>query len=159
MKTIALSNIIILITLFFCSCNQKSTKNIVENVNSKEANNSNDLEGNWLVNTNLFDSTITFNRIESLDSSISYGSQFTFNKESLTYKGLNTTPSCGNGVLFIDSCAYEKTNQNFTLFLKGGYAIQSNFTYSAKYLLKKEDNSKFTLIRTKVLRDDKSTPY
>jgi len=159
MRIIALSNITILITLFFCSCNQKSTKNIVENVNSQEVINSFNLEGDWLVTTNLFDSIIIFNRIENPDSSIPYGSQFTFNKESLTYKDLNPAPSCGNGIFFIDSCAYENTSQNFTLFLKGGYAIQSNFIYSAKYLLKKEDNSEFTLIKTKVLRDEKSSIY
>ncbi len=156
MKRNTLSILTIIIALFFYNCNQKSTQPIIEEAQSTIQEN---YEGDWLVTTNIFDSTLTFNRIEQPDSVIPYGSKFTFNKENLNYKDLNPAPSCGNGIFFLDSCAYQKENKQLTLFFKGGYAMEYNFIYKAKYLLQEKTDSAFTLIRTKILIDEKNSIY
>ena len=156
MKTSVRSTLIFLASFFLYSCNQKSTENITKETDKNIF--SEIYDGDWLITTNIFDSILTFNRIENKDS-LPYGSLFTFYKGNLTHEDLSPPAPCGNGAFFIDSCAYEKTNQNFTLYLKGGYLVESNFIYRAKYLLKDNKKSQFKLIRTEVLINKKTSAY
>ena len=116
-------------------------------------------EGEWLLTSNLFDSLLTFRRIIKSDSSIVFGKQFTFDRENLKFKHFNPVPSCGNGMFYMDSCAYFKEDELFTIFLKGGYMLESSFIFNAKYLRTHMDNSNFTLSRTEIIKNEKSSIF
>ena len=118
-----------------------------------------DHEGEWLLTSKLFDSLLTFKRIEISDSLIVYGKKFTFNGEDLKFEHFNPVPACGNGMFYMDSCAYQMENKNFTFFFKGGHTFESNFLYSAEYMLKTKNDKQISFVKTATLIDHQASIY
>lgn len=116
-------------------------------------------EGEWLLTSNLFDSMLTFKRIELSDSSVVYGKKFTFEDNNLKYSDYNPVPTCGNGMFYIDSCNYQMQDKNFTFYFKGGYFLDSGFEYRAKYVMKHRGEKNISFLRTEILNDEKTNFY
>lgn len=117
------------------------------------------IEGEWLLTSELFDTLLTFKRLELSDSSIVFGKKFTFEGEKLKFDKFNPVPTCGNGLLYIDSCAYQMQDTNFTFYFKGGHILESIFEFQAKYLLEHRDEKNITFSRVEILKDKKTNFY
>jgi hypothetical protein len=116
-------------------------------------------EGEWLLTNEIFDSLLTFKRIEWSDSFIVYGKKFTFEGDKLKFDNFNPVQTCGNGLLYIDSCAYQMQDKNFTFYFKGGHNLESIFEFQAKYLLEHRDEKNITFSRVEILKDKKTNFY
>ena len=50
-------------------------------------------------------------------------------------------------------------NKNFTFFFKGGHALESNFLYSAEYMLKTKNDKQISFVKTATLIDHQASIY
>lgn len=115
----------------------------------------NNYEGEWLLTSNLFDSLLTFKRVELSDSSVIFGKKFSFEEGSLKYDDFNPVPSCGNGMFYMDTCHYKIKDNYFTFNFSGGFMVESIFDYSAEYKLIDKNKKYMTLKRIVILKNDK----
>jgi len=116
-------------------------------------------EGEWLLTSNLFDSLLTFRRIELSDSLTVYGKKFTFEKETLKYEDFNPVPSSGNGMFYMDTCDYQMKDDDFIFYFKGGYLVESSFEYRAKYTLLSVREKQIRFKRTKTFKHKKKSIF
>lgn len=105
------------------------------NAENQKVDNEITYEGDWLLTNSLFDSILTFKRIEESDSQTIYGKKFSFNADKLIYEHFNPVPTCGNGMFFMDTCSFNVENNIFRFNFKGGYMVESRFDYTAEYIL------------------------
>lgn len=117
------------------------------------------IEGEWLLTSELFDTLLTFKRIEWSDSSIVFGKKFTFEGDKLKFDNFNRVPTCGNGLLYIDSCAFQMQDTNFTFYIKGGHMLESTFEYQAKFILRHKDVKNISFSLVEALMDKKTNFY
>ena len=160
-KTVSILTILISTLLF--SCCQNSTKKRETQLESKsneiakkfeEKTSStylNPFETSWLLTSGLFDSILSFKRIQLSDSSKKFGKKFIFNNGDLKFEQFNAVPSCGHGILYLDSCSYAEKNEIFTFYFKGGHFLETTFVYSAKFKLKAKDELEFTFTRIETI--------
>lgn len=143
---------IVLSILIISSCTQDSS---IESESS-----SFDLNGKWILhNSTIFDSIINFRKETFVDSNSIWLKQFTFTDTTLSYEAIKTIRGCGNGIFYLDTIIYNRDNDSIYFSLKGGYTFGSKFLYEAKYLIKNEQDSSFSLIRNELILDDRKAHF
>lgn len=151
-------------------CNTEPKKNrVIENIDSidtlshynetEKQSYPTDHKGEWLLKSNLFDSLLTFKRIELLDSSVIFGKKFNFEDSALKYEDFNPVPRCGNGMFYMDTSQYEIKDSYITLNFRGGFIAESSFDYSAKYVFIDKGYKHMTLKRIEILKYDRKNFY
>lgn len=118
------------------------------------------IQGDWLLgNPSIFDSILHFKRFMAKDSSLTYGDKFTIKGSKIIYSIYNPGVECANGLLSIDSCAIQISEDHLELFFKGGYIAEHGFIYKAQYQLIKKHPLGFILAKKKTMIHEVSAFY
>ncbi|MEN8927695.1 MAG: hypothetical protein ABF242_06090 [Flavobacteriales bacterium] len=136
---------IMAIVCFTINCNE------IRTIDSGSIN----IEGKWILkNRNVFDSVLNFRKENFGDSNLVWLKQFTFSDTTVSFEAIKTVPRCGNGIFYLDSINYWKSNDTIYFGLKGGYTLGNRFNYKAEYLINNERDSSFSLSRINLILEE-----
>lgn len=111
------------------SCENKKTDTLTVQPEIKEIK---EIYGEWILTNNLDEDTLIFKKQSVLNSNDTWLKQFSFQSDQLNFSYLKKVPTCGNGIITIDSSNWKYDENSIEIYLKA-QTINEKLIHHVKY--------------------------